>query len=365
MRSPSVSVIVPVYNAGKYLDECIRSILDQSMEDFELLLVDDGSTDESGKICETFAGRDSRIRVIHKENGGVSSARNAGILQAKGERICFIDADDTVDRDYLRNLYHAADNEPDDLLVIGGLRKCWTQKGLHERVLVFGDALFAKDKTEFHDFFRWLCNHTCYSVAKLYNRNILKENKLLFDEDVSTGEDRIFVFKYLKYIKFVKCIRYADYNYLWRGDWSLSLGIRSPEQEYGSFREIAHLHAYFREEGMPVESFPQEIRRRIKRVFMALYFPNKRKISRERINMLSMIRRCLSETGMPTLASNIGIPEKYFLLRIKDVSWLLKYSLLYPIYISRIRSRMLLKIALCNMGVVFRSRGRGSLLQRA
>lgn len=100
-----ISVIVPVYNAEKYLTKCIDSILAQSFENFELILVDDGSKDGSGAICDKYAARDSRVKVLHKKNGGVSAARESGIAQSKGEYIAFIDADDYIAEDYLKVLY--------------------------------------------------------------------------------------------------------------------------------------------------------------------------------------------------------------------------------------------------------------------
>lgn len=96
-----VSVVVPVYNVEKYLDRCITSILNQTYPDFELILIDDGSGDSSGSICDAWAKADARIRVFHKENGGLSDARNYGIDYAKGEYITFVDSDDYIDRDYL------------------------------------------------------------------------------------------------------------------------------------------------------------------------------------------------------------------------------------------------------------------------
>ena len=96
-----VSVIVPVYKAEKWLHRCVDSILTQTMEDFELLLIDDGSPDRSGEICDEYAAKDSRVRVFHKENGGVSSARNLGLDNAKGEYICFLDSDDWIDSETL------------------------------------------------------------------------------------------------------------------------------------------------------------------------------------------------------------------------------------------------------------------------
>lgn len=94
MNNPLISVIVPVYNVEKYLPRCIDSIIDQTFKNFELLLIDDGSKDKSGEICDEYAKRDNRIKVFHKENGGVSSARNVGLDSAKGEWIIFCDSDD-------------------------------------------------------------------------------------------------------------------------------------------------------------------------------------------------------------------------------------------------------------------------------
>ncbi|MBR5028538.1 MAG: glycosyltransferase, partial [Bacteroidales bacterium] len=100
---PYISVIVPVYNTEKELPRCIDSILGQSFADFELLLVNDGSTDGSGAICDDYAAKDSRVRVFHKENGGVSSARNRGLDNAVGEMVVFVDSDDQIEQGYFAN----------------------------------------------------------------------------------------------------------------------------------------------------------------------------------------------------------------------------------------------------------------------
>jgi glycosyltransferase involved in cell wall biosynthesis len=105
-----ISIIVPVYNTEKYLDQCIQSILSQTYTDFELLLIDDGSTDSSGAICDRYAEQDSRVRVFHKPNGGVSSARNLGLDNAKGEWVTFCDSDDWVYDYWLQNFADSSDD---------------------------------------------------------------------------------------------------------------------------------------------------------------------------------------------------------------------------------------------------------------
>ena len=105
MQKKLVSIIVPIYKVEKYLKQCLDSILNQTYENIEIILVDDGSPDNCGKICDEYASNDKRIRVIHKENGGLSSARNAGLDVATGEYISFIDSDDYVSENFIKRLY--------------------------------------------------------------------------------------------------------------------------------------------------------------------------------------------------------------------------------------------------------------------
>lgn len=116
MHSPEISVIVPVYNVEKYLHRCIDSLLAQTYTDFELLLIDDGSTDASGRICDEYAGKDSRVRVFHKENGGASSARNHGLDNASGEWLAFCDADDWISPYMFEELLTTAENDKADIV---------------------------------------------------------------------------------------------------------------------------------------------------------------------------------------------------------------------------------------------------------
>ena len=120
MKSPLISIIIPVYNAGHTLKDTVYSILGQSYPNFEVLLVDDGSQDDTGTICDNLVAIDTRIKVFHKENGGVSSARNIGIKNALGEWISFIDSDDWVDKEFLKSFIDSDITIIDDL-IIGGI----------------------------------------------------------------------------------------------------------------------------------------------------------------------------------------------------------------------------------------------------
>lgn len=113
---PTISVIVPVYNVIDFIDRCYESIIKQTFSDFELLLIDDGSTDGSGVRCDNLANRDSRVKVVHKNNGGLSDARNVGIETARGKYLFFIDSDDYIDISTLEDLYHLSQKEHADIV---------------------------------------------------------------------------------------------------------------------------------------------------------------------------------------------------------------------------------------------------------
>ena len=117
--TPKISIIVPVYNVEKYLNRCIDSILNQTLEDIELILVDDGSKDGSGQICDEYAVKDCRVRVFHIENGGPAKARNLGIIHAIGEYIGFVDSDDYIESSMYERLYSRAMINNSDVVMCG------------------------------------------------------------------------------------------------------------------------------------------------------------------------------------------------------------------------------------------------------
>lgn len=204
-----VSVIIPVYNAEQYLRKCLDSVLAQTYQDFEIICIDDGSMDNSGAICDEYAKKDSRVRVLHKENGGVSSARNAGLNIAEGGYITFVDNDDYLDADYIQMLY---ENIADaDSIACGG-RDVLGDKEV--RVCIPEDKIFFtnqqiknayRSKKDLYLYFRT-------PFEKLYRSNVI--GNLRFDESLKTsGEDIIFNIEFLRKASKVRTLHYCGYNY--------------------------------------------------------------------------------------------------------------------------------------------------------
>ena len=190
---PKISVIVPVYNAEKYLHRCIDSILAQTFTDFELLLINDGSKDDSGKICDEYAAKDVRVRVFHKENGGASSARNMGLENAKGEWITFVDSDDTLLQNALEVLYESLVSSVD--AVIANTKR-------NEMILC-------------EEWIRLLldCKTRCELWGGLYRRNLLLDKKIEIPYSIVIGEDFLTNLQYASKCKKIKLITYCVYNY--------------------------------------------------------------------------------------------------------------------------------------------------------
>jgi glycosyltransferase involved in cell wall biosynthesis len=211
-----ISVIVPVYNAEKYLHRCIDSILAQTYTDFELLLIDDGSPDNSGAICDEYAAKDSRVRVFHKENGGVSSARNLGLDNVRGEWITFVDSDDYIHQDFLSSF----SKKHDVGLVVGSFKVIGDEEwgGLLE------EAFYDKAGLRDNIVKLALMNNFLVPWGKLFRRDIISKNNITFDERLHSGEDTLFVYNYLMYIdSLYSCDK--PYYFYERGNQGLSLRI--------------------------------------------------------------------------------------------------------------------------------------------
>lgn len=200
---PLISIIIPVYNSEKTLNRCVNSILNQTFMDWELLLVDDGSTDKSGKICDQYALKDFRIRVFHKKNGGVSSARNTGLDYAIGSWITFVDSDDFIDATFLDTLIRLQSSD----LCISGI-----QFINNETILLPPEEYIKIENVAELDN---LLNKLYFTApwGKVYKNEIIQKNNIRFNINLKIGEDTDFVLKYLLYINDIRFISRPLYHF--------------------------------------------------------------------------------------------------------------------------------------------------------
>lgn len=200
-----VSIIVPVFNAEKYLHKCIDSILAQTHTDFELLLINDGSKDNSGAICDEYAAKDNRIRVFHKENAGVSKARNLGLDNAKGEWITFVDSDDWVHEDFIKKRLALALNENADIAYCD-VEYVYRTHNVYCKTAeqVEGNASTVNS---------WIFSRTTYSPIILVRKFLFDKYGLRYIEGLRFGEDFNLIIKLVMYANKVTHIKEALYYY--------------------------------------------------------------------------------------------------------------------------------------------------------
>ena len=243
MNNELISIIVPIYNTEKYLHQCLDSILNQTYTNFEVLLVNDGSTDSSGMICQEYVGRDSRFRYFEKDNGGVASARNLGLERSGGAYITFIDSDDWIEPNYLEVLYTALKESNTDVAI--STYKRFAQDGVfYLRSYSREDDEFLNIGTRSRDYFLEILprlgelDHSFYSISsKLIKREII--GNLLFDEQISYAEDLNFFFHLYLGVESVVYVR--DYTYIYRThDASTSQNVTELKalQELGIYKRM-------------------------------------------------------------------------------------------------------------------------------
>ena len=222
---PQVSIIVPVYNTKKYLSQCIDSILAQTFTDFELILINDGSTDNSGKICDDYAKKDFRIVAIHKKNGGVSSARNKGIDFAKGEWIMFVDSDD-----YLSTTYLSAFS----MDVTHDMEVCGMEMMSNNNQLFCPKRTMLYDLDNMIDFYNDIFENPYVTspCAKIFKRSLLNKYSIRFDEKIKITEDTLFMMDYLINCNSIYLIPNSGYYY------------RNPENISRKYRQNADCMNY-------------------------------------------------------------------------------------------------------------------------
>lgn len=222
---PEISVIVPVYKAEKVLSRCIDSILNQSYRNFELLLIDDGSPDHSGQICDEYLAKDARIRVFHKKNGGVSSARNCGLKEAVGNYLFFVDSDDWIDADFFSTVSRYFGQY--DMFFFGGqmvtnegkLISVLKPENMNTEVNTLSDIVYSMFRIGLLG----------YALSMAMKRSIIIENQILFKEGVSIHEDSLFCYASLYKAKKVISLDLLFYKYVVYTEGNTSLSNRVPD----------------------------------------------------------------------------------------------------------------------------------------
>lgn len=210
------SIVVPIYKVEKYLRQCVESVLNQSFSNFELILVDDGSPDSCPQICDEYARKDWRVRVIHKENGGLPAARNSGIRIATGDYLMHLDGDDFWDEKYLENVAPILEREPRHLY-LGNSRFDYTEKKVSKEVLFDVEGIKEKSYDEIIKlFFTGKNKIPTAAWHNIYSLSYLKEKGLYLDENLSWSEDAD---NFYRCIFSTKDIGFFDYTfYYYRRD---------------------------------------------------------------------------------------------------------------------------------------------------
>lgn len=212
-RKTLFSIIIPVYNAEDFIKDCIESILQQDFKDFEILLINDGSIDQSLNICRGYENLNSNVKVYTQENKGVSIARNVGIQNASGKYITFVDSDDFVGKSFLNHFYAIVEKQEFDLVISGytlyfkdkevKVNEVSQEKASISNNLIAEQVVFSETSTLLSGPF-----------AKIFKSDILKKNKILFDEKFQFGEDAIFNLTFLQHLETLYIINSKDYFYV-------------------------------------------------------------------------------------------------------------------------------------------------------
>lgn len=273
---PWISVILPVYNVEKYLERCLNSILAQTFSDFEVILVDDGSTDSSGSICDEYALKYPNIIAIHKENGGLASARNTGIPHACGEYVAFVDSDDWIEKTTYQVLHSSVLEYAPDIISFG-CRKIQNGTVLNQTLPEFPEGLYSKEQLRNQILPDSIAKHRAFDQAylpvhmsawgNLYKRDFVQKKALLFTSEREVlNEDWLFNIRCLHRAESLQVIHKAFYNYDTR-EGSLSMSHKSD-----SYERKKKLFAAYQEELADVSNSDPEINLRLRNFWLeAIY----------------------------------------------------------------------------------------------
>lgn len=324
MKTDLISIVIPIYNCEDYIEECINSILLQSYSNWELLLINDGSQDNSGIICREFSNKDKRVRYFEKKNGGVSSARNYGIKYASGKWIIFVDSDDMISTDFLYHLIKENNGDPYTHVIQGF--KCIDENGKLRKWMDidYNGEYFEVNKIEPYLIKYDLINRV-QIWGKLFSTDIIKQNNLYFNENINLGEDGIFSHKYLLLIKRIKLSKYSEY--LYRNPFLLNRDNLT--KKIKNIKELYHLTLIYK--GLSIMFITklniQDKNERNK--IMNFYISN--------IRLLLSNKKLLSELNnndLNVLRTNI---DYYKPISIKDIVFKFLYRLPYK-YINKLYS---------------------------
>lgn len=233
MKTPLVSIIIPIYNSEAFLDKCIQSAINQSYKNIEIILVNDGSIDSSSDICKNYSATDNRIKIINKKNGGLVSARKAGVTESSGEYVLYIDADDWIELNLLENYIEQLVNHDADIIISSHIVNLEGREdvlmnsipaGVYRKPelesLVYPKMLNTGKFSQFGIF--------SYSWGKLYRKSILMPNQLNVDETVTIGEDALCLYPSILDSNTIVIIEKPYYHYRHRAD-SLTKTMRKIE----------------------------------------------------------------------------------------------------------------------------------------
>ncbi|MDF2607276.1 MAG: N-acetylglucosaminyltransferase [Bacillales bacterium] len=299
--NPMISIIVPVYNAEQHLERCISSLSNQKYPYFEIILINDGSSDNSGIICDDFLNKNKNIKVFHTKNCGVSNARNVGIENARGDYIQFVDSDDFINEYYISRMVEQIQDKNIDL-VIGGINHVNFESN---KINILREIKSKKEghytKGNLKLIIDELINvsYINYCYSKLISRKLLIDNNIRFDINISLGEDTLFVLDMIKASNNIYISTHADYFYVIHSNETLTYKYRPDKFEILNNLSL-RLTDFCQQEGL----YSDEVKEALEKRYM------------------EMIRFCLDENfkqiegkSFLNVLKNIGV-----LLRNQDVS---------------------------------------------
>lgn len=247
MKEPLISVLVPIYRIDRYLGICVESLLNQTYKNLEIILVDDGSPDRCPEICDLYASKDERIKVIHKENGGLVSARKAALMAAKGSYIGYVDGDDWVGPGFYHSLYSSIKESDADIAIAGFSRDLFSStknilnaipSGIYE-----GDALDAIKKQMIADGDFYRHGITTYLWNKLFKREVIEKYQMEMDNRITIGEDAATVYPAIMASKKIVITDNCAYHYRQREDSML----KTATNHNNEYLKVMYLHDYMKQ----------------------------------------------------------------------------------------------------------------------